>query len=459
MKKCKRLLAVVACVSLMVTTFAACGDKKDSAVLIEPSSSKEAAAAPSAKASASVSGAPVDRTALKGEITFWHFNKDEGPNIVNSFNAAYPNIKVNISIVPDKDQQYQNKITSAVRAGSGVPDVFPAESAFVKRFVEMPDAYADLTERAKDIIGNMIPYTVAVGTDGNACLRALSHQAAAGAVAYKKGAAKQYLGTDDPSAIAEMISTPEKMLETAKTLKDKSAGKVSLFPTFEEAQKMYIGGRGQGWVVDNKLIIDQRMLDFIDFAKKLRDNKYEASFDQWSPGWSAAIASDDIALAWACPTWGVPWIVGSNDKNAAEGGKWGIAKPPFTYFWGGTWFGIYSKSEKQELAWEFLKYFTADNDAMKKWALENQDFPNNLTVISQGAGETSKIMGVDLFKFYEPFVKDINGNILTKYDDTIENAFVDTMRSYLAGKVNTKDDMIKIFKDKVKTNLKDITVE
>jgi len=91
--------------------------------------------------------------------------------------------------------------------------------------------------------------------------------------------------------------------------------------------------------------------------------------------------------------------------------------------------------------------------------LENQDFPNNLTVISEGAGEISKIMGVDLFKFYEPFVNDINGNILTKYDDTIEDAFVDTMRSYLAGKINTKDDMIKAFKDKVKTNLKDITVE
>ncbi|KNY26743.1 ABC transporter substrate-binding protein [Pseudobacteroides cellulosolvens] len=459
MKKYKKLLAVVACVSLMVSMFAACGENMDPASSTEPSSSTEASAAPSAEASASVSEAPVDRTALKGEITFWHFNKDEGPNIVKSFNAAYPNIKVNISIVPDKDQQYQNKITSAVRAGSGVPDVFPAESAFVKRFVEMPEAYADLTERAKDIIGNMIPYTVAVGTDANARLKALSHQAAAGAVAYKKGAAKQYLGTDDPSAIADMISTPEKMLETARTLKDKSAGKVSLFPTFEEPQKMYIGGRGQGWVVDNKLTIDQKMLDFIDFAKKLRDNKYEAAFDQWSPAWSAAIASDDKALAWACPTWGVPWIVGSNDKNATGGNRWGIVKPPFTYFWGGTWFGIYSKSEKQELAWEFLKYFTADNDAMKKWALENQDFPNNLMVISQGAGEISKIMGVDLFKFYEPFIKDINGNILTKYDDTIENAFVDTMRSYLAGKISTKEDMLKTFKDKVKTNLKDITVE
>jgi maltose-binding protein MalE len=455
MKKFKKLLAVVACLSMMAATLAACGEKTEPVVSSEPSMS----AVPSPEASALTSEAPVGKTALKGEISFWHFNKDEGPNIVKAFNAAYPNVKVNISIIPDKDQQYQNKITSAVRAGSGVPDVFPAEAAFVKRFVEMPDAYAELNDKAVDIVGNMIPYTVAVGADSNGSLRALSHQAAAGAVAYKKGAAKKYLGTDDPTAIADMLSTSEKMLQTAKTLKEKSAGKVSLFPTFEEPQKMYVGGRNQGWVIDNKLVIDQKMLDFVDFAKQLRDNKYEASFDQWSPAWSAAIDADDKALVWACPTWGVPWIVGSNDKKAADGNRWGIAKPPFPFFWGGTWFGIYSKSDKQDLAWEFLKFFTADNDAMKKWAVENQDFPNNLTVISQGAGETSKIMGVDLFKFYEPFVKDINGNILTKYDDTIENAFVDTMRSYLAGKIKTKEDMLKTFKDKVKTNLKDITVE
>ncbi|MDP4180988.1 MAG: extracellular solute-binding protein [Bacillota bacterium] len=462
MKRFKKLLAVVACVSMMSTMFAACGSSGDSTNSPAPdtsaSPSAEASVAPSADAS--VAPSAVDKTAVKGEISFWHFNKDEGPNIVKAFNAAYPNVKVNLSIVPDKDQQYQNKITSAIRAGSGVPDVFSAESAFVKRFVEMPDAFADLTAKAKDVVGNMVPYTVAVGTDKNGVLRALSHQAAAGAIAYKKAAAKQYLGTDDPAQIADMLSSQDKMIATAKTLKEKSGGKVALFPTFEEPQKMYLGGRSQGWVsADNKLTIDQKMLDFIDFAKTLRDNKYEAALDQWSPGWSSAIAADDKALVWACPTWGIPWIVGSNDKKAADGGRWAIAKPPFAYFWGGTWFGIYSKSDKQDLAWDFLSQFTADKDAMKKWAIDNQDFPNNLAAIAEGSPEDSKIVGTNVFKFYEPFIKDINGSILTKYDDTIENAFVDCMRSYLAGKIKTKDEMIKTFKDKVKTNLKDITVE
>jgi maltose-binding protein MalE len=455
MKRFKKLLAVVACVSMMSTLFAACGDEGTTPET-SPSPSTEASADPSAEPSVAPSQNKAD---VKGEFTFWYFNKDEGPNIVKAFNAAYPNVKVNLSIIPDKDQQYQNKLTSAIRAGSGAPDVFGVESAFVKRFIDMPDAFADLTERAKDYVSNMVPYTIDIGTDKDGVLRALAHQAAAGALTYKKPAAKKYLGTDDPTAIAEMMSTPEKMLETAKTLKEKSGGKVSLFPTFEEPQKLYLGGRSAGWVVDNKLNIDQKMIDFIDFAKTLRENKYEASLDQWSPGWSAAIADDEKALVWVCPTWGIPWIVGSNDKKAADGGRWGLAKPPFPFFWGGTWFGMYSKSAKQDVAWEFIKQFTTDKEAMKKWAADNQDFPNNLQAISEGSPEDSKIMGTNVFKFYEPFVGTINGKILTKYDDTIENAFIDCMRSFLAGKIKTKEDMLKTFKDKVKTNLKDITVE
>ncbi|MDP4180678.1 MAG: extracellular solute-binding protein [Bacillota bacterium] len=462
MKRFKKLLAVIACISMMSTLFAACGGDTKTEETSAPSTapSAENSAAPSQEASPAASAAPAENKAdVKGEFKFLYFNKDEAPNIVKAYNAVYPNVKMNLSVIPDKDQQFQNKLTSAIRSGSGVPDVFGLESAFVKRFIDMPGALADLSERAKDYVGNMVPYTIDIGTDKGGVLRALAHQAAAGALAYKKPLAKRLLGTDDPAQIADMLSTPDKILATAQIVKEKSGGKVSLFPGFEEPQKMYIGGRSQGWVVDDKLVIDQKMLDFVDFAKKLRDNKYEAALDAWSPGWSSAIAADDKALVWVCPTWGIPYIVGSNDKKAADGGRWGLAKPTFTYSWGGTWFGMYSKSDKQDLAWTFIKQFTTDKDAMKKWAIDNQDFPNNLAAIAEGSPEDSKIMGTNVFKFYEPFVKDINGKILTKYDDTIEQAWIDCMRSYLAGKIKSKDDFIKTFKNKVKTNLKDIKVD
>ncbi|MDP4182605.1 MAG: extracellular solute-binding protein [Bacillota bacterium] len=396
---------------------------------------------------------PQENSSKTGELKFWHFDKDAGPKIVSAFNNTYPNIKIDLTVISEKDQEYQNKLTASIRSGSSAPDVFALESAFAKNFVDMPNACADLTERAKDYVNNMIPYTIQAGTDNNGALKALSNQGTPGALAYKKDVAKKYLGTDDPAKISDMMSTPEKMLKTAKTLKENSGGKVSLFPTFEEPLKMYIGGRKKGWVINDKLTIDQNMLDFIDFAKTLRNSNYDAGLDQWSDGWSSAIASNEKALMWVCPYWGIHWIVGSNDKSSFDGERWGLAKPTYPYFWGGTWFSINSKSDMQEDAWSFVKYITTDKDAMKKWANDNIDFPNNLEVLSEGSSEIDKIMGVDTFKFYNQFVKEIDGSTLTRYDDVIESEYTNYLRLYLEGNIKTKDDMLKAFKEKIKSTL------
>jgi len=397
---------------------------------------------------------------MKGEISFWHFNKDEGPKIVEAFNKVYPNIKVNLTIVPDKDQNYINKITAAIRSGSGVPDVFSGESAFVRKLVEMEGAYADISDRVKPLQDDIVKYTLEVGTDVNGKIKALSHQITAGGLAYKKPVAKKYLGTDDPEKIAEMLSTPEKCIETAKTLKEKSGGKVSLFPVWEEPYKMFLGSRATGWVKDNKLVIDPKMSDFIDYAKQLNETGGEAGLQQWNPPWAAAIGDDETAMCWAVPTWGVPWIVGSNDKKAADGGRWGLVKAPLEYFWGGTWYGIYAKSEKQDLAWEFIKWFTTDKDHLREWSKSTGDIPSSLSLLEEGSksSDVDKIMGINLYKFYVPFVNNINGGIFTQYDSAIEQVYTDTMRSYLAGKLNSKEDFLKQFKETVKTNLKDIEV-
>jgi maltose-binding protein MalE len=459
MKRFKKVLAPVVCAVMVASTFAGCNSSNDEVSSPAPSASA------SEVASTSPSAAPaVDRKSLEGTLTFWHFNADEAPNIEAAFKAEFPKVDFKMTVISDKDSQYLNKITQALRSGLGVPDIFSAESAMVKRLVEMPDAYADITEKSKEISGDMAKFTIDIGTDSQGVVRALSHQVTPGGIGYKKTVAKKYLGTDDPNEIANMLSSQDKILETAEKLKTASGGRVALFPGWEEMKKQAIGGRSAGWVVDGKLNIDQKVLDLIEFSKKMRDNKYEAGFDAWSSGWSSAIAAPETAMCWTIPTWGVPWIIGSNDKAEKENptGKWGICKGPFPYSWGGTWYGIYSKSPNQDLAWEFIKWWTADKAHLKAWNEKTGDIPNSMSLLEEGAADASKVdplMNTNLFAFYKSLVGDINGTILGQYDDTIENAFNDVMKSYLAGKIKSKDDVIKEFKSKVKSNLKDITVE
>ena len=305
----------------------------------------------------------------------------------------------------------------------------------------------------------MVPATVDIGRDDNGDIRALTYQVTPGAIAYKRELAKQYLGTDDTKEISEMISTPEKMLETARLLKEKSGGKVKFFAARQELARLYLGARSQGWVVDNKLVIDPMVDKYVDMAKKFREEGLEAGLEQWSQPWSASIAANDV-LAYAVPTWGIPWIVESNDEARKDQGKWGLADSPIAYTWGGTWLGVYSGSKNKELAWEFVKFMVSNQDAMKEWSSKIGDFMNNTNIIDEYAAgtEINKTFNQNLYEVFKPSLNDINGKILTQYDDRIEAAFYDSMASYLAGEID-KDTMYKNFKEKVKSDFPDLIVK
>lgn len=194
-------------------------------------------------------------------------------------------------------------------------------------------------------------------------------------------------------------------------------------------------------------------------AKTFREEGLEAGLEQWEQPWAASIAAND-AFAYAVPTWGIPWIIEVNDEARKNQGKWGLADSPIAYSWGGTWLGIYSGSENKELAWEFVKFMVSNQETMKEWSSKTGDFLNNAQIIDEYAAgtEINKTFNQNLYEVFKPSLNDINGKILTQYDDRIEAAFHDSMSSYLAGEID-KDTMYKNFKEKVKSDFPDLIVK
>ena len=400
---------------------------------------------------------------LTGELTFWHFNSDEGPAIARAFEKANPGVKVKDEITADTNGNYQTKVQAASRSGD-LPDVYAAENAFVKRFVNMPGGYAPLDnfEDVDEIVSKMVPFVAGIGTNNNGELVALSHQAAAGAIAYKRPIAKQYLGTDDPAVIGDML-TPEKMLETGRKLKEASGGKAILWVGVEELMKIYIGSREKGWIVDGKFYIDDRMYEFVELATALRKEGLEGGLPQWQEAWANSI-QDDIHMCYAVPTWGVTWIIDCRESEdvmvmttddhpePGTGGRWAICTP-MPYYEGGTWFGISQNAKNPELAWEFIK-FIASPEYQEELAKAG-DFVSNVEIIEKYKADDSfinKVVNQNIYQVYGEVYDKIDGTIITEYDDTIRIALIDCLNSYLAGEVS-EEEMWKQFKERLQSEL------
>jgi multiple sugar transport system substrate-binding protein len=444
----KKVLIIAMSIAIVGSVFTGCGSSK------------------SESESKSTTFTEKDPKEYKGTINMWSFTDEfKSSHFIEKFNEVYPNIEVKLTVIPTDNNAYSTKLSSVLASGSGVPDVFTSEVANVNKYVNT-DYYENLSKapyNADEIAKSEAQYVVDLGRNAeDKSIRALSWQATPGGLFYKKSVAKQYLGTDDPDEISKKFSSWDSLIATGKELNEKSGGKVKLLPNYSEAFIVATGSRSHGWVENDKLVIDDKMMEFVDVSKKIRDAGIDAKFNTWSAPWSASMAGavdGTNVLAYALPTWGLPYVIAGNAKDTK--GDWGLAKAPAAYYNGGTWLGIYGKSEKKELAWQFVKFFNSKE--FQTWDMKtNGDFSSMTDVSKQFAttddGKNAFCGGQNLAKTYNEIIPSITGKLVTKYDETIQSKFQADLDLYVTGE-KTKEEFLKQFRADVKTAFPDINVE
>ncbi|MCQ4862929.1 ABC transporter substrate-binding protein [Pseudoflavonifractor phocaeensis] len=446
----KKLLAMLLAFS-MVLALCACGDAGGM-----PSGSP--AASPASSPAAAPSGEPVpseptpsDSAGLSGTLEVWSSGEELG-RFMEGFNQVHPDVTVNITVVPNAD--FIAKLTPTLASGQGAPDIFTGESDYVKYLVDS-GFWDDLRQAPYSAdTSDVWDYVASVGTDASGALRALSWQASPGSIMYRRDMAKEVLGTDDPAEVAALLSSNDAMLDVAAKLKDKG---IKMFASWQDIMNMQFSNRAQPWVVDDRLVIDESMLDFMDMAKTIAENGYDLNVDPWAPEWSAAVESTDT-FCYVLPSWGYQFVV----KPAADTtkGQWAMCQGSVPYVKGGTWLGIYKDSPNKDLAWAFLEYCCLNSEAQQAYAAEYGEYVSLKSAdqaLAAGAGE-EVLGGQNPFAFYNEQMEKIPSDLMTAYDGTINTAFLSAAKAYATG-VLSKDDALQQFKDDVANAYPELTID
>lgn len=388
---------------------------------------------------------------LAGKINIWSSGEELG-RFVDGFNAIYPDITVEITVVPNSD--FIAKLTPTLSSGQDAPDLFTGESDYVKYLVDSP-FWDDLSNYGVDTYTSDIwDYLLSVGTDDAGVIKALSWQASPGSIMYRRDIAKQVFGADDPGEISELLSSNDKMMEAAATLKENG---IKMFASWQDIMNMQFSNRSTAWVQDEKLFIDDSMLNFMDMAKNIYENGYDLNADPWSGEWFGAVEGEDT-FCYVLPTWGYQYVVKPSAVNTM--GQWALAEGPVPYVKGGTWLGIYKDSENKELAWKFLEYVTCNTEAQQDYGMEYGEFVSLKSAdkaLAEGEGE-EVLGGQNLYAFFNDQMSKIPNDLMSAYDGQINNAFLSATKAYVTGAL-TKDEAIQTFKDDVVTAYPDITID
>ncbi len=452
MRKSLWLLVSLLVAAAMVLT--ACGGAATEAPAAEP-------AAPAEQPTA----APEAPAAEKQVLNVWSFT-NEIRTMAIAFEGTHPDVDVVYTMIPMTNGEYQTKLKAALGTAD-VPDVVALEAAFVKEWVEA-DFLADLNDLlplADEL--KTFPAVVQVGANEGVS-KAFSYQATPGGFFYRRSIATECLGTDDPAAVQAMVADLDKFVETAAKIKECSDGKYFMVGTSAELFNPFLANREQPWVVDDTLIIDPKVEEYVAFAKLMRDSGYESQATQWTEGWFAGM-SDTLTdaegnpvrvFSYFLPTWGLPYVLQPN--SGETGGDWALIDGPLAYQWGGTWVGAMADSPNLDLGKEFIQFVALDEENLTNWATgvytneylkaidpetpEDQkqapgDFVSSQVVVEK---ITPTFDGSELYDWlggqnnYDAFGKaapKVNGALMTGSDDAIQRAMNDPLASYLLGDI------------------------
>ena len=436
----KKALSLMAALSLMLT-FAACGDSNSQTA--DTQESKADSSSSEEVSSEESSEAKSDGT--KEKINVYAFTA-EVPNMVQKFIDTHPDFaakyEMNDTQVPTTNGEYQPALDAALADG-GV-DMFAAEAAFVLKYTQGEGSkyvapYEDLGIDISQVeTAEIAPYTVDIGTNTDGKLVGLGYQATGGAFIYRRSIAKDTFGTDDPATVQKEIGPGwDKFFEAAEKLKAKGYGIVSGDGDIWHAVE---NSSDKGWVVDDKLVIDEKRENFLDLSKKLKDNDYHNDTQDWTDDWYADMAGT---------------------------GKKGI----LGFFWGGTWVLGCKDSDKKEAVGQIIDWITlnTEEDGLQyMWAngtfAPNEDgTPGTKDAVASGVvmkksnGEVDILGGQNMFDVFVPANNFANGKNLTPYDEKINSLWRDQVRQYTAGNKD-RDAALADFKQAVADEL-DIEAE
>lgn len=434
----------------------------------------------------STSGGGATSADGKQVLKVWSFT-NEIRTMAVAFEGAYPDVEVDVvyTMIPMTDGEYQTKLKAAVGTADA-PDVVALEAAFVKEWVEA-DFLADLndllplTEEMKTF-----PAVVQVGTH-EGVTKGFSYQATPGAFFYRRSIAQECLGTDDPVEVQAMVADIDKFVETAAKIKDCNPDYFTV-GTSAELFNPFLANRSQPWIVDGELVIDPNVVEYIHFAKLMRENGYESQAQQWTEGWFAGMSDSLVGadgnpkkvFSYFLPTWGLPYVLIPNSGDT--GGDWAMINGPLAYQWGGTWVGAMKDSPNLDLAKEFIKFVALNEENLTNWATgvytneylkaidpsvpDDQaqapgDFVSSQVVVEK---ITSFFDGSELYNWlggqnnYEAFgdaAPKVNGALLTGSDDAIQRALESQRDQYLNGEID-EATMWKQWLDLVRSEFPDL---
>ncbi|MBR2546201.1 MAG: ABC transporter substrate-binding protein [Erysipelotrichaceae bacterium] len=417
---------------------------------------------------------PTPKPAEEGKVfnlwtwndEFWGFLvKYYADEKVDDFTVKKGDVTIKRTTYVSDNMAYQDALDAALlaqetAAADDKVDMFLAEADYIIKYVDS-SATMDVKSIGVTDFSNTYKYTVQAATDSKGVVKGVSFQCCPSALIYRRSIAKEVLGTDDPTAVQEALSSWDKFDAVAETAKGKG---YYMIATPMDTYRVFSNNVTSAWVENGKLTFDANIEAWMEQAEKYVKEGYAANAaGVWDAEKTNEMFATGKSMCFFGPAWYFNFCMG-NAQDPEKGcfGDWAICMGPQAHFWGGTWMLAATGTDNPTMVADIMNTFINNADVCEKLVKDDAQFSNNQVVNNKLAADTTygnAFLGNqnDVTIFAE-LAKNIKFEHITPYDQGCNEGLQKYFQEYLKGEVD-KDTAIANFKDYIKTAYPSITVE
>ncbi|MBI9113456.1 ABC transporter substrate-binding protein [Sanguibacter suaedae] len=301
-------------------------------------------------------------------LTFWTW-APEMEAVVDIWNEQNPDIQVTVN-KQDGGDAAVTKLLTAIKAGSGAPDLMQAEYQAIPTMVSS-DALADISDVLADDVAGHFPEGVwnAV-TLGSDAVYAVPQDSGPMQFYYRADVFAE-LGLEVPTTWDEYadVAAQVRAADPSKYLGTFSATDAGWFTGLaQQAGASWWSIDGDSWEVS---VDDEPTLRVAEYWGGLVEEGVIDNKPMYTPEWNAAL-NDGSQIGWLSAVW-APGVLAGNAPDTA--GLWEMAPmpqwdadEPATGNWGGSATAVTTQSEHPEEAAEFVTWLNTSPEGVEALA-------------------------------------------------------------------------------------------
>jgi cellobiose transport system substrate-binding protein len=336
-------------------------------------------------ATAAACGGEAEGGEESGEVTlrvnlFGNFGYDE---LYDQFEADHPGVTI-VETAEGDLGAYNDQLIQRIASGGGAGDVVAIEEGQVVNFLQNPDTFVNFQDHgSEEQRDQWLPwkYDQATTADGSHTI-GLGTDVGGLAMCYRRDLFEQAGLPSDREEVAALWPTWDDFIEVGKRFQDgigddsvrfiDSATNTYNSILMQTASETYFD-------TEDNLIIDSNpaVREAWDQALAMDEAGLSAKIKSFTPEWDAGFKNGSFATI-ACPA----WMTGYIEEQAGEAlaGQWDITTVPGGGGnWGGSFLGVPSDSDHQELAVELAQFLSSAEGQMAAFEAVG-NLPSNPTL-------------------------------------------------------------------------------